>query len=80
MYIGSVASILPNQWQGERGCVVGPFSNRLAANAFILYVLQKSHVPTHTEDLFVRENAYYIRVGATLVRELRIERNAARRG
>ena len=30
------AAVGPAAWQGERGCVVGPFSNAQSARAFLL--------------------------------------------
>lgn len=72
-----IISIPPHRWQGERGCAVGPFPNRLVANAFAIHILYSSYVPTRPEDLFVRENAYYIKVATASTSDLRTKQSAA---
>ena len=57
-------SVSPNRWQGERGCLIGPFSSRTATVAFITYVLTLNHVQISPEDIFARRGAYFIRVSA----------------
>ena len=58
-----VASILPNYWQGERGCAIGPFRSRAVAHAFLTDVLHANHVQVSPEDIVVRRDAFYIEVG-----------------
>ena len=57
-------SIPPHRWQGERSCVVGPFSCREVTDAFATAVLACNYVQVGKEDVFTKRNVFYIRVSA----------------
>ena len=55
-------AILPNRWQGEADCVVGPFVSRAVAERFNNNTVDFGHFDAFVERLFNRENVWYIEV------------------
>ncbi len=51
---------LPNCWQGEADCVVGPFSSKKVANYFLLATVEYSQYDLIMESVFAKADAWYI--------------------
>lgn len=49
---------LPNTWQGEPNCVVGPFSSKTVAQTFV--ALSCDQVLLRTERIFAKRDAWYV--------------------
>lgn len=58
-----VSVILPNVWQGECECVVGPFSSRDVARRFAGFGEDFGHFEL-CERVFAHRDAWYIEVSA----------------
>lgn len=52
-------TVVPNRWQGEADCLVGPFSSRTVADYFANSVVNTSDRTT-TDELFAREDGWYL--------------------
>jgi hypothetical protein len=54
--------IVPNLWQGEWPCLVGPFSGRVVAEYFADRVVEFGHFEAVRERVFARQDSYYVQV------------------
>ena len=54
--------VVPNKWQGEHGCLVGPFSSRAVAEYFSNYVVDLGPYPVSAERILAKGDAYYVEV------------------
>ena len=52
-------TVVPNRWQGEADCLVGPFSSRAVADYFASCVVNTSD-RTSTNEMFAREDGWYL--------------------
>lgn len=61
---GDVAQkcILPNQWQGQIDCLVGPFSSHDVAAYFTHYGSEFGQYETISFEIFARRDAWYIEI------------------
>ena len=55
-------TIVPNQWQGECDCLVGPFSSRSVAEYFERAVVDFQHYEGFVQRVFAKADAWYIEV------------------
>ena len=51
--------VVPNRWQGETDCLVGPFSSRTVAEYFASSVVNNSNHTT-TDELLVKGDSWYL--------------------
>ncbi len=63
--------VVPNHWQGETGCLVGPFRSREVASSFMQFVLTESNVVSGPDCLVEFGGNWFVRVpeGAALERD-----------
>lgn len=54
--------IVPNRWQGECDCVVGPFSSHTVAEYFASAVADFGHYDAFNKRVFAKGDAYYVEV------------------
>ena len=54
--------IVPNQWQGECDCVVGPFSSRNVAEYFVNAVVDFGQYERFSRRIFVKGDSWYVEV------------------
>jgi hypothetical protein len=52
----SVAAVPPAAWRGQRGCVVGPFSNAQCAQTFLML----RHATRRNTRVFPAGPAFYV--------------------
>lgn len=60
----SIPVIVPNRWQGEADCLVGPFSGREVAAYFANRLVDFGHFEVFSMRVFPRRNAWYVEVRA----------------
>lgn len=53
-------SILPNRWQGEVNCVIGPFSSKDVAEYFAGHVADFGQLGDIEEIIFAKRDEWYI--------------------
>jgi hypothetical protein len=58
----SVQTIVPNRWQGEYDCLVGPFSSRDVAEYFMSAVVDFGAYETFTRSVFAKGDSWYVAV------------------
>lgn len=56
--------IVPNRWQGEADCLVGPFSGREVAAYFANRLVDFGQFEVFTMRVFPKRNAWYVEVRA----------------
>ena len=56
--------IVPNRWQGECDCVVGPFSSRKVAEYFAGTVVDFGQFEAFTKRVFAKRDAFYVEIQA----------------
>lgn len=65
--------IAPNQWQGERECIVGPFTSYEIAEAFVSRVIMFRHQTPFQHHIFAKGDSWYVELiessEAVVVRE-----------
>lgn len=54
--------IVPNLWQGEWPCLVGPFSGRVVAEHFADRVVEFGRFEAVRGRVFARQDSYYVQV------------------
>ena len=54
--------IVPNRWQGEYDCLVGPFSSRTVADYFANAVVDFGHYETVSRKVFAKGDSWYVEV------------------
>lgn len=59
---GEMPFIVPNRWQGEADCAVGPFSGRRVATYFADRVVGLRQREACAMRVFARGNAWYVEV------------------
>lgn len=59
----SYTPVVPNCWQGQVDCVVGPFSSREVAEHFAHSVVEFSQYDAFIDQLFPRGDAWYLKIG-----------------
>lgn len=59
---GGLEEVVPNRWQGDVDCVVGPFSGRDVAVYFADRVVDFGQYEVFTMRVFARRNAWYVEV------------------
>ncbi len=59
---GGRGVVVPNRWQGEADCIVGPFSGRDVAAYFADRVVDFGQYEVFTMRVFARGNAWYVEV------------------
>lgn len=52
-------TVVPNRWQGEADCLVGPFSSRAVAEYFANSVVNTGDRTT-TNEMFAQEDGWYL--------------------
>jgi hypothetical protein len=62
--IHSCYPTLPNCWQGEVDCVVGPFSSKSVAEYFARSTVDFGHYNAIMERVFASGDAWYVEVRA----------------
>ena len=67
--------VVPNRWQGETDCLVGPFSSRTVAEYFASSVINNSNRTT-TNELFAKGDSWYLAVQALEISSRPTVRNA----
>ena len=55
--------ILPNRWQGETNCLVGPFSGKEVAEYFAGYACDFGQFEKLTFRVFAKRDAWYVEIG-----------------
>ena len=58
----STPHIVPNLWQGECDCIVGPFSGREVAEYFAGNVVDFGQFESFTRKVFAKRDAWYVEV------------------
>ena len=56
----SLSTILPNVWQGEEDCAIGPFSCKNTAEYFSGHVVDFSHYETYSYQVFAKGDSWYL--------------------
>ena len=59
---------LPNCWQGEADCVVGPFSSQDVARQFIRTVVVLDQYDMVMDNVFAKGDAWYVEVTSLTLR------------
>ena len=54
--------IVPNRWQGEINCVVGPFSSQEVADYFASRVVDFGHYEVFSQRVFPKRDAWYVEI------------------
>ena len=54
--------IVPNRWQGECNCLVGPFSSRTVAEYFANAVVDFGQYETMSRSVFAKGDSWYVEV------------------
>ena len=54
--------VVPNRWQGECDCIVGPFSSRTVADYFANRVVDFGQYETVSRQVFVKGDSWYVEV------------------
>ena len=54
--------IVPNRWQGEYDCVVGPFSSHTVAEYFANAVVDFGQYETVSRKVFAKGDSWYVEV------------------
>lgn len=54
--------IVPNRWQGECDCVVGPFSSKTVAEYFANAVVDFGQYETMSRAVIVKGDSWYVEV------------------
>ncbi|MEJ2291462.1 MAG: hypothetical protein P8Y13_03965 [Deinococcales bacterium] len=54
--------VVPNRWQGEIDCAVGPFSSRNVASYFANRVVDFGHYEVFTLRVFAHRDGWYVEV------------------
>jgi hypothetical protein len=60
----SVQTIVPNRWQGEYDCLVGPFSSRNVAEYFMSAVVDFGTYESFNRRVFAKGDSWYVEVQA----------------
>jgi hypothetical protein len=60
-------SIVPNRWQGESNCLVGPFSSRTVAEYFANAVVDFGQYETCSRRIFAKGDSWFVEVMETPV-------------
>lgn len=60
----SLPVIVPNRWQGEADCLVGPFSGREVAAYFANRLVDFGQFEVFTMRVYPKRNAWYVEVRA----------------
>ncbi len=55
-------AVLPNCWQGEADCIVGPFSGRTVAEYFANAVVDFGQYETVSRHIFAKGDAWFVEV------------------
>jgi hypothetical protein len=58
----SVQTIVPNRWQGEYDCLVGPFSSRNVAEYFVSAVVDFGAYESFNRRVFAKGDSWYVEV------------------
>lgn len=58
----SLEPTLPNCWQGQVDCIVGPFSSKGVAEYFAKASVEFAHCNSIMESIFARGDAWYVSV------------------
>lgn len=61
-YFINQPSIVPNRWQGECDCVVGPFSSKMVAEYYVNAVVDFGHYETVSRRIFVKGDSWFVEV------------------
>lgn len=56
--------IVPNRWQGESDCLVGPFSGHAVASYFANRLVDFGQFEVFSMRVFPKRNAWYVEVRA----------------
>lgn len=56
--------VLANRWKGERGCIVGPFTELSQAELFEHYVLHRNGISTPYGAVHEHGDSWYITIPA----------------
>ncbi|HKI58499.1 MAG TPA: hypothetical protein VKA00_04660 [Trueperaceae bacterium] len=59
---GGLPVVVPNRWQGDADCAVGPFSGRDVARYFASRVVDFGQYEVFSMRVFARRNAWYVEV------------------
>lgn len=54
--------LLPNCWQGETDCIVGPFSSQEVATYFAGYASEFGQYERFTYKVFPKRDAWYVEI------------------
>ncbi len=54
--------IVPNRWQGEHDCFVGPFSSKIVAEYFANAVVDFGQYETVSRKIFAKGDSWYVEV------------------
>ena len=54
--------VIPNTWQGQADCIVGPFSSKEVATYFSTWVVDSSTYPVSTRKIFARGDSWYVAI------------------
>lgn len=57
-----VQTIVPNRWQGEYDCLVGPFSSRNVAEYFVSAVVDFGAYESFSRRVFAKGDSWYVEV------------------
>jgi hypothetical protein len=63
----SLQTIVPNRWQGEYDCLVGPFSSRNVAEYFVSAVVDFGAYESFNRRVFAKGDSWYVEVQANEV-------------
>ncbi|CAN5870854.1 hypothetical protein BH24DEI2_BH24DEI2_00950 [soil metagenome] len=67
-----IEPIVPNRWQGECDCFVGPFSSKVVAEYFANAVVDFGQYETVSRKVFAKGDSWFVEVNecsaATVVR------------
>ena len=61
-YFHPFEPIVPNRWQGEYDCVVGPFSSQSVAEYFMNAVVDFGQYESFSRKVFAKADSWYVEV------------------
>lgn len=59
---GTLPTVVPNRWQGQVDCRVGPFSSRAIAEHFAGRVVDFGLFETFSQRIFARRDGWFVEV------------------
>lgn len=65
-HIGTFSrTIVPNQWQGETDCIIGPFSDQQVVQHYFNAVVDFGHYELFRYQVFAKGDSWYAQITST---------------